>query len=36
MKDLKHPAKQLFQNESDIDVSILSNKEPKVEDYHSY
>ena len=35
MKDLKHPAKPLFQNETDVDVTILSNKESDEEDYHS-
>ena len=35
MKDLKHPAKPLFQNESDVDVTILSNEESDVEDYHT-
>ena len=34
MKDLKHPAKPLFQNESDVDVTILSNEESDEEDYH--
>ena len=34
MKDLKHPAKPLFQNVSDVDVTILSNEESAVEDYH--
>ena len=34
MKDLKHPAKPLFQNESDVDVTILSKEESEVEDYH--
>ena len=34
MKDLKHPAKPLFQNESDVDVTILSNEDSDVEDYH--
>ena len=34
MKNLKHPAKPLFQNESDEDVTILSNEESDVEDYH--
>ena len=34
MKFLKHPAKPLFQNESDIDVTILSNEESDKEDYH--
>ena len=27
MKDLKHPAKPLLQNESDVDVTIVSNEE---------
>ena len=34
MKDLKHPAKPLFQNESDADVTKLSNEESDVEEYH--
>ena len=35
MKDLKHPAKPFFQNESDVDVTILSNEETDAEeDYH--
>ena len=34
MKDLKHPARQLFQNESDVDIPILSSEESDVEDYH--
>ena len=34
MKDLKHPAKPLYQNESDVDVTILSSEESDVEDYH--
>ena len=35
MKDLKHPAKPLFQNESDVDLTILSNNEEfDGEDYH--
>ena len=33
MKDLKHPAKSLFHNESDVDVTILTNEESQ-EDYH--
>ena len=35
MKDLKHPAKQLFQNESDVDITIHSNEESEVADYHN-
>ena len=35
MKDLKHPAKPLFQNESDVDVTIHSDEESDVEDYHT-
>ena len=39
MKDLKHPAKPLFQTESDVDVTIHSddetNSESEQEDYHS-
>ena len=34
MKDLKHPARPLFQNESDIDVTLHSDEESDVEDYH--
>ena len=34
-KDLKHPAKPLFQNESDVDVTtLLANEQSDVEDYH--
>ena len=35
MKDWKPPAKPLFQNESDVDVTILSNEESDEEDNHS-
>ena len=38
MKDLRHPAKPLFHNESDVDVTILSNEETDAEeeeDYHT-
>ena len=37
MKDLKHPADPLYQNESDVDVTILPDEESdaeEVEDYH--
>ena len=34
LKDVKHPAKRLFQNKSDVDVTILSNEESDEEDYH--
>ena len=34
MKDLKHHAKLLFQNESDVDITILSNEKSDVEYYH--
>ena len=34
VKDLKHPAKPFFQNESDVDVTKLSNEESDDEDYH--
>ena len=34
-KDLKHPAKPLYPNESDVDVTIHSDEETDVEDYHS-
>ena len=34
MKDLKHPAKALYRNESVVDVTILSNEESDEEDYH--
>ena len=34
MKDLRHPVKPFFQNESDIDVTVLSNEESDEEDYH--
>ena len=33
MKDLKHPSKPLFQNESDVDVTILSNEESEEDDF---
>ena len=35
MKDLKHPARPLFQNESDVDVTSHPNEESDVEDYHT-
>ena len=35
MKELKHPAKPLFQSESDVDVTIHSDEESDEEDYHS-
>ena len=35
LKDLKHPAKPLFQNEADVDVTILSNAQSDKEDYPS-
>ena len=35
MKNLKHSAKPLYQNESDVDVTILSKENSDVEDYHS-
>ena len=35
MKDLKLPAKPLFQHESDVDVILLSNEASNEEDYHS-
>ena len=36
MEDLRHPAKPLFHNESDVDITIHSNEETdaEVEDYH--
>ena len=34
MKDLRHPAEPLFQNESDVNVTIHSNEESDVEEYH--
>ena len=34
MEHIKHPAKPLFQNESDVDVTIPSNEESDGEDYH--
>ena len=36
MKDLKHPSKPLFQNESDVDVKVLSNEESDEEDYYRW
>ena len=35
MKDLKHPVKPLFQNESDVEAKVLANEDPDVEDYHN-
>ena len=35
MKDLNYPAKPLFRNESHVDVTIFSNEESEVEDYHT-
>ena len=38
MKELKHPAKPLFHSESDVEVTILSNKESDADedgDYHN-
>ena len=36
MKDLRHPAKPLFHNESDVDITVHSNEESEEEeDYHS-
>ena len=35
MKDLNHTAKPLFQSESDVDVTILSNEESNEKDYHN-
>ena len=32
MKDLKHPADPLYQNESDVDVTILPDEESDVEE----
>ena len=34
MKDLKHPAKSSFENQSDVDETILRNEESDEEDYH--
>ena len=34
MKDLKHPAKPLYPNESDVDATIHSDEETDEEDYH--
>ena len=34
MNDLKHPGRPIFQIESDLDVTIHSNEESEVEDYH--
>ena len=33
-KDLKHPDKPLLQNDSDVNVTIFSNEESDLEDYH--
>ena len=35
MKELKYPAIPIFQNESDVDVTILSNEKFDEEDYHN-
>ena len=38
MKDLRHPARPVFDNESDVDVTIHPDDESdveEVEDYHS-
>ena len=35
MKDLKHPATLLYQNESDVDVTIQSNEESDEEEYYT-
>ena len=35
MKDLKLPAEPLFQNESDVDVILLSNEESNEDEYYS-
>ena len=34
MKDLIHPARPFLQNKSDVDVTIHSDQESDVEDYH--
>ena len=34
MKELRHPEKPLFRSVSDVDVTIHSNEESDVEDYH--
>ena len=34
MKDLKHPAKPFYPNESDVSVTIHSHEETDEEDYH--
>ena len=34
MKDLKHPGRPLFQNQSDVDITIHSNEDSDLEDYH--
>ena len=36
MKDLKQPARPLFQDESDVDMTIHSNEESEEEDYHMW
>ena len=35
-KDLKHPERPLFQNESDANLTIHSDEESDVEDYHMW
>ena len=34
MNDLKHPARPLFQNVSDVDVTIHLKEESDVEDFY--
>ena len=36
MKDLKHPADTLYQNESDVDVTILPDEESEAEEVEGY
>ena len=35
MKDLKHPAKPFYPNESDVNVTMHTDEETDEEDYHS-
>ena len=36
MKDLKHPADPLYQNESDVDITIHSDEESDAEEVEDY
>ena len=36
MKDLRHPAKWLYQNELHLDKTIVSNEDSEEDDFHSH